>query len=767
MNIFNQFSKTAASGLLFLAKPLHSIARMYAREYRKFFSKNPIRKIVIIAVFLLAIVLFSGWQFMAKVKEVVTDDFNQQQLVLANHAAEQIKQHIQTVRKELILLSLSPSIQYYEKSFLPKRMQIAFSSLKQEGAHEIRYLDFTGQKTYAVSDSRFDILQTDPEDMKYYQWAKESVKRDAILASEVYPLPHGADEQKLVIKIAVPVWQVSVDDSHPVATNSFSGVIVIVIDVTSLIEKLTEGIKSGKTGYAWVIDSNGTFLYHIEKNLIGRNAFEARKEKTPTISFARINEIQKKMMLTGKEGTSWYVSGWHRGTEGTIKKLIAYSPILLSDLAETRIWSVAVVAPVSEVEGAIHGIQIQQFMMQAILIFIILGGSLTVISLMVRWSSSLEQEVARQTKELKKSEQRYRSLIENAEDIIFTIDRDGNFASINRFGSKLLGRSEDQIIGHNIAEIFSWPTAEMLLQTIKEVYDIKRGRQVTHLIRAGDNDIWLNTNFRRLLDDAGNIYAILGISRNITERKKMEEQGYYTEKLASMGTLAAGVAHEINNPLAIILGFTDMLLEKTPLDSENYDMLKTIEGQGHKAKKVVDNLLTFARTKEHTETSVDINKNIAEVMTVLGNNFLVHKVAINTLDLEQDLPPVKGDPDELQQVFLNLINNAVYAMKGGGTLSVETRLVDDGKRIEIRIADTGSGIRKEHRKNIFDPLFTTKKVGDGTGLGLSVSYGIITRHRGTITFETKTEEESKEHGTTFIITLPAMLASIGQPNKTA
>ena len=745
MNIFNRSSNATPSGWLFPFKPLH-----------KFFSRNPIRKTVIIAVVLLTIVLLSGWQFMAKVKEVVTEDFNQQQLVLARHAAEQIKHHIETAKKELVLLSLSPSIQYYEKSFLPKRMQIAFSSLNQEGALELRYINSSAQQTYTVSDSRFDIRQTDLDDMKFYQWAKESVKRDAILASEVYPLVIGPDDQKLLMKIAVPVWQVSVDDAHPVATGKFSGTIVIVIDVTELIQNLAAGIKSGKTGYAWVIDSNGTFLYHIEKSLIGRNAFEARKEKTPTISFARINEIQKKMMLTGKEGTSWYVSGWHRGKEGTIKKLIAYSPIVLSALAETKTWSVAVVAPVSEVEGAIHGIQIQQLMMQAILIVIIMAGSLIVISLMVRWSSSLQDEVSRQTRELKKSEQRYRSLIENAEDIIFTIERDGNFASINRYGAKLLGKSELQIIGHNIAEIFSWPTAEMLLQTIKEVYDIKRGRQVTHLIRVGDKDIWLNTNFRRLLDDAGNIYAILGISRNITERKKMEEQGYYTEKLASMGTLAAGVAHEINNPLAIILGFTDMLLDKTPPDSENYDILKTIEGQGNKAKKVVDNLLTFARTKEHMETSVDINRNIIEVLTVLGNNLLIRKVAINTLDLAQDLPPVKGDPDELQQVFLNIINNAVYAMKGGGMLCITTRLAEYGRRIEIRISDTGSGIRKEHRKNIFDPLFTTKKVGDGTGLGLSVSYGIITRHRGTIAFETKTAEESKEHGTTFIITLPVM-----------
>jgi len=283
----------------------------------------------------------------------------------------------------------------------------------------------------------------------------------------------------------------------------------------------------------------------------------------------------------------------------------------------------------------------------------------------------------------------------------------------------------------------------------------------------GDQDLWLNTNFRRLLDETGNIYAILGISRNVTDRKKMEEQGYFTEKLASMGTLAAGVAHEINNPLAIILGFTDMLIEKTPKASETYDILKTIEGQGNKAKKVVDSLLTFARTKEHTEVMVDINQNMREVLNVLGNTLLVHKISIGSLDLTADIPLVKGDPDELQQVFFNIISNAVSVMKGGGTLSVATRAIDNGRRVEVRISDTGAGIRKEHRSRIFDPLFTTKKVGEGTGLGLSVSYGIISRHRGTISFETTTKEESDAHGTTFIITLPAMPAESAPKQQSA
>ena len=124
------------------------------------------------------------------------------------------------------------------------------------------------------------------------------------------------------------------------------------------------------------------------------------------------------------------------------------------------------------------------------------------------------------------------------------------------------------------------------------------------------------------------------------------------------------------------------------------------------------------------------------------------------MNLQDNLPLIVADSGELQQVFFNIINNAIHAMQGGGVIHILTRSSDNDK-VEIRVADTGHGIKKEHRTRVFDPLFTTKEVGKGTGLGLSVSYGIVTKHQGTITFETKTKEESEETGTTFIITFPA------------
>jgi PAS domain S-box-containing protein len=709
--------------------------------------------VVIVMTVLLGAVLILGWMSSRKVRELVTEDFNQQQLVLARHAAGQIENSLNVLKRELVLLSLSPSIQYSEAPFMGNRMEIAFSSIKHEGTMGIRFVEDKSLKTHHVLENqKCHTEPPDPEDKHYVEWARSEKNKDNIYLTDVSPVQHMDKSQKLLMKMILPVWQVSVNESHPVAPNKFSGVLIFVIDVNKLIERITKEIRSGKTGYSWVIDENGTFLYHQESTFIGKNAFEARKGKKPSISFARINEIQKEKMLKGEEGTSWYISGWHRGVEGEIKKLIAYSPIKL-DNAGNRIWSVAVVAPTSEVEGAIYSIHIQQFSLQAIIIFVILFGGLLVNFMILSWSNLLEREVEKKTIELKKSEQRYKSLVENAEDIIFAVDYNGTFLSMNKYGAYFFYRREENIVGRNLLEVISWPSAEVLLLMIQNVFEKKESKQITHMVVIEERQYWLNTNLRRLWDEEGNIYAVLGISRDITDRKEMEEHSYYTEKLASMGTLAAGVAHEINNPLAVILGFTDLLLEKAVPGSEEYDVLKTIEKQGLNAKRVVENLLSFARYKEPKEEVINVNQNVETVLSVMGNTLLMNKISVNK-QLQDNLPEVKGDTGELQQVFFNIINNAIYAMKGGGVLTVKTRAFDE--KVEIRLADTGYGIKKEFRKRIFDPLFTTKEVGKGTGLGLSVSYGIIKKHSGSITLETKTKEESEETGTTFIITFPAL-----------
>jgi PAS domain S-box-containing protein len=734
---------------------LRRISRETFASWHSFLVHKSRSIVVGVSVVLLAVIMLLGWTSYREVKRVVTEDFNSQQLLLARYAARQIGHLLDMLKKEITLLGLSPSLQYYERVAIGRRMGITFSSVQYEGATEIRFLEAENPHMHVVDPGGYREAPVLFEDRPLRTWARDPANQGRVLLGDIYPGAEGGGKVRLFMKMVAPVWQVSVDESHPEPTGRFAGVLVFVVDVTRLVSKPARDVRSGKTGYAWVIDRKGTFLYHPEENFIGDDAFEARRKKEPTISFDRINEIQKSKMMTGEEGKSWYVSGWHLGKEGLMRKLIAYSPIPLQG-GEEQFWSVAVVAPMSEVEAAIHAIQFRGFFLQGAIVAWFALGTVAIISLTVRWSALLEREVGRQTAELKKSEQRYRSLVESAGDIIFTVNRGGTLLSVNAYGSKLFGRPPEEIVGRNLAELFSCPTAEEPLLTIDEVYETKRGRQITHHVKVGEREYWLNTSFRRLFDEAGNIYAVLGISRDVTDRKVMEEQSYHTEKLASLGTLSAGVAHEINNPLTVILGFTDLMLEKAQPGSEQEDVLKTMQVYGLKAKKVVDNLLTFARRKEHSEGAVDVNQCLQAVLSVLGNNLLVHKITVAQLDLEPGLPAVEGDADELQQVFFNIINNALFAMKGGGKLFITTKTAENGTCVTVSIGDTGGGIPREYRSRIFDPLFTTKKVGEGTGLGLSVSYGIIARHRGTISFETLTSDESAQTGTTFFITLPAV-----------
>jgi signal transduction histidine kinase len=182
-------------------------------------------------------------------------------------------------------------------------------------------------------------------------------------------------------------------------------------------------------------------------------------------------------------------------------------------------------------------------------------------------------------------------------------------------------------------------------------------------------------------------------------------------------------------------------------------MLKTIQRQGDNCKKIVENLLVFARIPETGTIEADVLDDLQKAVNLVMNTLLTRKVVLKT-DIEEDLPKVRGDSHQLQQVYLNIMSNAVAAMHDGGILTISTHWSND--MVSIAFTDTGHGIAPEHRDKIFEPFFTTKKVGEGTGLGLSVSYGIVKKFGGDIQVKSQTAEDGKEPGTTFTVTLPVV-----------
>ena len=227
----------------------------------------------------------------------------------------------------------------------------------------------------------------------------------------------------------------------------------------------------------------------------------------------------------------------------------------------------------------------------------------------------------------------------------------------------------------------------------------------------------------------------------------MQTRVAQSERLASLGMLAAGVAHEINNPLGGILSLTALALEDIPAEDANRKNLEEVVRQSERCREIVRGLLEFSRQSETGSERVDINETIENTLDLVGKQSAFFNVRL-VKDLEPSLPPVTAERSQLQQVLMNIIINAAQAMGERGTLTVSTRDRDDAF-IEIRISDTGRGIPADEIDRIFDPFYTTKESGDGTGLGLSIAYGIVTKHGGTIAVDSAVGV-----GTTFTISLP-------------
>lgn len=709
----------------------------------------------LLVVLLLAVAFVLGLLSLQRTREIVSEDFQQQQLILAKTTARQIEDGLDFLRRELKILNYSPAIQYLEAVAWANRMKVSFDDLSKLGVTAIERIDFEGLnagRTYILDGGGPRIVDQDSNKSTEVVWARDPANRGRIFQGPVV-LQHQGDHKIPFFTLATPVYEDSVDESHPKATGNLDGVLLFKIDASQFTGHYCAAIRSGRTGYAWVLNSAGIFLYHPEREFVGEDAFTARGRRNPVINFTKINEIQKSKMLAGEEGTSQYSSGWHRGVIGEMTKFVAYSHAKVNPDG-SRIWPVAVVAPTDEVYGTIYSLYIRQFLIQGILIFALILAACSVIYYEMRWSVELQREVDHTTADLRRSREQYKSVVENARDFIFLLDEKGTFISANTAAARAFGIPTAGISGKHLETFFAPEDAKAMLTQVRDVVDSRKSLEVKSVAHIRNRIYWLFTHFVPVFgEDGRTVEWILVMSRDITESQRMEEQLFQTEKLASLGTLSAGVAHEINNPLAVILGFSEILLDRIPPDSQEHEILKTIERQGHNCKRIVENLMGFARQPSQQEAFSDLNHNLQTVLLLVQNTLLTKKIDLE-LNLAPDLPQVKGGAGELQQVFLNLIANAVAAMPEGGKLTVVSRFNPEEKVVEAMVADTGTGIPKEYVDRIFDPFFTTKKVGEGTGLGLFVSYAIVEKSGGHLRFETKTaQEDPTASGTTFFVSL--------------
>jgi signal transduction histidine kinase len=257
------------------------------------------------------------------------------------------------------------------------------------------------------------------------------------------------------------------------------------------------------------------------------------------------------------------------------------------------------------------------------------------------------------------------------------------------------------------------------------------------------------------------------LKKRMDDLRSLQERMVQSQKLESLGQLAAGVAHELNTPLGIVLGYTQLMLDDFADDSEYYEWLKIQEKHLRACKRIVSDLLRFSRTTETDKRAINLSEVLDQVLSVVEHTFGLEKISIER-QFEADLPLILGDQEKLQQVFINLLNNAHDAIGSDGRVVVATRHDRSNGEVLVSVADSGCGIPADVLSKIFDPFFTTKPVGKGTGLGLSVTFGIMEDHGGRIEVESRAQTPEaihpqdgfdQERGTVFTLHFPVHRAS--------
>ncbi|MBL0715156.1 MAG: DUF3365 domain-containing protein [Desulfosarcina sp.] len=336
---------------------------------------------------------------------------------------------------------------------------------------------------------------------------------------------------------------------------------------------------------------------------------------------------------------------------------------------------------------------------------------------------------------LKSSESKYRRLFESSRDPNFIWDLRKSLIDINEAGIQMFGfedKAEALAIETGYQLFWDWHAGAVLFDTIREKGFVKEyeisvvNRWATRL------DALVTANLK--MDENGRPEGFEGIIRDVTERRKLEKHLAQTEKLASIGQLAAGVAHEINNPLGVIKCYANLISKNTADTDQVREDVDVIKKHTRACSKIVEGLLNFARVHETRKTIADIHAGIEEVVAILEPQFQKRTITIERR-FEAGREAVLVDEEKMKQVYLNILLNAEQAMETGGLITIATRADPAEGTVTIAITDNGAGIAPDQLDHIFDPFFTTKKTDKGTGLGLSIIYGIVKEHGGEILVE--------------------------------
>ncbi len=532
-----------------------------AKSVNKNKEKRPLiwLQVLIVAITITAVLvmIFFGSQTYRETRKMATEQFNQQQLILACSAANSIEAYFKELSSALSSLAKLPSIQQMTPECL-QCIQHTYWGLPSRIS--IRLLDRNGklQLIYPFEGWREELIGRDYSKEIFFQESKETkhISVSGLIINE---------QGELRIRIAVPVFLTSklkyinignktgiivtpINPNKP-ETGRFQGVLVGSFDPQAIAQDIIFPIVSGKTGYAWILNEDGIFLAHHEDGFMGQNSFEVRTEKNPEISYEEIEHIQRQM-ITGKQGVDHYISGWHRGQKGKIEKLIAYTPVRVNG----NLWSVAVCAPVSEVEEIIHITKrSEHYTLVFVILALIIGGAFFFL-VSHRWSHFLELEVAIKTSELRETRDYLNNLIRYANAPIIVWDPDKRITIFNKAFENLSGWTEQEMMGQSLDVLFPRKSRSDILQKIERTSKGEHWETVEIPILRKNGEIrvalWNSANIYE--EDGKTLLSTIAQGQDITEREQAQgalKQSFEKLQKTLEGTVnALSLVVEIRDP---------------------------------------------------------------------------------------------------------------------------------------------------------------------------------------------------------------------------
>ncbi len=741
---------------------------MFQRLIRALKQKELFTPTVFILAFLVvfSLIILLGQFFHQSLQEEMATQFNMQQSLLAREVALNINGFIEHVYKDIHVISRLPEIDKIDRS--PRSRSVAEAitfNIQNEVLVTIRVLNKHGIVLYDSSSpgrERVDLSQTD-----YFKRAS-LLPRNEKLVTDLLPSSNQRQDSKQFI-VATPIYQ----RREGSMTSEFNGLVLAVLSMDGLTQKYIAPIKSGSRGYAWMMDSAGTLLYHpTQPQMVGKNLYQTDKT---CFKCHRSFDTEKKMVEGGTE-----TFGYYEAPSGE-NKLAAFYKIPMA----TRSWIIVVSAPYSDVIALMQkSRRFYSLLILSIFITTIVASGATIITykknIKAEEKAKHFENQRRLEREIEVSKIFLENIIENTKTNLMVIDKDLMVRTVNTAQARTLGRPKKDIIGRPLFALFpdNLPPYEGIpIEAIFQKTLSGRSFEIRDYRITGLHElpIYLAMNMSPLLID-GKTPGILITSNNVTKRveleealkqytveledkvdkgtataKKLEQQVLHSEKLAALGRLAAGVAHEIGNPLTSISTFAQLLREMAT-DEFTQNSLDIINNHIQRITEIVRRMSTFARPDSLNIKYTQLNDMLNSTLDLMRLDKRMKSTIEIEVALDPALPKTLVDEGQISQVFINIILNAFDAMPNGGKLIVTTRHGNDDQgrdSIMIGFADTGIGINKNDLAKIFDPFYTSKEVGKGTGLGLAVSYNIVKRFKGDI----KVESESGV-GTVFTIILP-------------